>query len=269
METQQRPGGHWSAANPIPTVQKFIAMLNEKERERQKRIKEANEAEKQGQLQDDAETIPHRANLRQRSEGRKVTDPTTGRDVEIDDVNKHFLKAAKDPQVTYLVVIRKNELTSYEAVRTECESREAHCKSNTRSRRSPAYRVLQPAKTDPFQAKAEYKHNQDITAPPDPIAEGATSDVPIHGEKTNILFHPTPSVSYEPMFKVLVKRAAALCMGILVAITVAGRILGGNLMGLVLLAVCITSAVWLWMREVIRQGRDLEWRSEQLRGEIV
>jgi len=36
----------------------------------------------------------------------------------------------------------------------------------------------------------EYKHNQDVTAPPD-VMEGTTSDVPIHGEKTNILFHPT------------------------------------------------------------------------------
>jgi hypothetical protein len=55
----------------------------------------------------------------------------------------------------------------------------------------------QPIKTDPSQSLADYKEAQDVTAPPDPVAEGTTSDVPIHGEKTNVLFHPTPSVSYE------------------------------------------------------------------------
>lgn len=39
-------------------------------------------------------------------------------------------------------------------------------------------------KTDKSQSGEEYSHNQDITAPPDPVAPGSTSDVPIHGEKT-------------------------------------------------------------------------------------
>jgi Ca2+-dependent lipid-binding protein len=123
--------------------------------------------------------------------------------------------------------------------------------------------------TDPSQTNPEYKEKQDITAPPDPIAEGSTSDVPIHGEKTNILFHPTPSVSYEPMFKKLEQRAGGLCIALLVAIVVLGKMFGGALTGLIPLGMCIASAVWLWMKEVVRSGREIEWSSEQSRGETA
>jgi hypothetical protein len=128
---------------------------------------------------------------------------------------------------------------------------------------------LQTVKTESTQSNPEYKEKQDITAPPDPIAEGSTSDVPIHGEKTNILFHPTPSVSYEPMFASLEKRASGLCIAILIAIVVIGKMFGGSLKGLIPLAACITSGVWLWMKEVVRSGREVEWSSEQTRGETV
>lgn len=129
--------------------------------------------------------------------------------------------------------------------------------------------TLQPIKTDPNQPLAEYKENQDVTAPPDPIAEGTTSDVPIHGEKTNILFHPTPSVSYEPTFAALEKRASVLCIGILVATVVVGKMFGGALKGLIPLGMCLSSGVWLWMKEVVRSGREVEWHSEQTRGQVV
>lgn len=123
--------------------------------------------------------------------------------------------------------------------------------------------------TSSSQSNPEYKEKQDITAPPDPIAEGSTSDVPIHGEKTNILFHPTPSVSYEPTFKALEQRAGGLCIGILVAIIIVGKMFGGALKGLIPLGMCIASAVWLWMKEVVRSGREVEWSSEQTRGETA
>lgn len=110
---------------------------------------------------------------------------------------------------------------------------------------------------------------QDITAPPDPIEPGSTSDVPIHGEKTNILFHPTPSVSYEPMFVELERRAEALCAGILLAIVILGKMFGGSLWGLIPLGACVSSGIWLWMKEVVRSGREVEWSSEQSRGEMV
>ena len=123
--------------------------------------------------------------------------------------------------------------------------------------------------TSSSQPYEEYKETQDLTAPPDPIAEGSTSDVPIHGEKTNILFHPTPSVSYEPTFKALEQRAGGLCIAILISIIVVGKMFGGALKGLIPLAMCIASGLWLWMKEVVRSGREVEWSSEQSRGETA
>jgi hypothetical protein len=132
-----------------------------------------------------------------------------------------------------------------------------------------AHFYSQSIKTDPSQSGEEYRYAQDVTAPPDPVAEGATSDVPIHGEKTNILFHPTPSVSYEPTFQALEKRAGALCIGVFAAIVVLGKMFGGRMVGMIPLAMCITSGIWLWMKEVIRSGREVEWESEKTRGVTV
>ena len=101
------------------------------------------------------------------------------------------------------------------------------------------------------------------------MAKGSTSDVPIHGEKTNILFHPTPSVSYEPMFASLETRAGGFCIGVFFATVLLGKMFGGSLKGLIPLAACIVSGIWLWMKEVVRSGREVEWSSEQSRGETV
>jgi Ca2+-dependent lipid-binding protein len=124
-------------------------------------------------------------------------------------------------------------------------------------------------RTDSNQSGEEYRNAQDVTAPPDPVAQGSTSDVPIHREKTNVLFHPTPSVSYEPMFEAVEARANVLCAFVLLAIIVVGKMFGGSLWGLIPLAICVTSGVFLWVKDLIRQGRDIEWSSEQKRGETA
>ena len=114
----------------------------------------------------------------------------------------------------------------------------------------------------------EYRRNQDVLAPPEAL-EGATSDVPIRSEKTSILFYKTPSVSYEPMFAILEQRANILCAGIFIAIILVGKAFGGRLLGLIPLAMFIGTGVYLWAKDLIRQGRDLEWSSEQERGETA
>lgn len=93
--------------------------------------------------------------------------------------------------------------------------------------------------------------------------------MPIHGEKTNILFHPTPSVSYEPTFAALEKKAGGLCIGLLLAIVILGKMFGGALKGLIPLGACVASGVWLWTKEVVRSGREVEWDSEKTRGRMV
>ena len=184
-----------------------------------------------------SEATPHTETKAGKEGTRKtVHDPTTQKEVQIEDVNPDFMKAVENPQLSVP---------------------NANLGKDT------------PVKTDPSQANPEYAHNQDVTAPPDPVAEGSTSDVPIHGEKTNILFHPTPSVSYEPMFAALETRAAGLCIGVFIAIVLLGKMFGGSLKGLIPTAMCIVSGIWLWMKEVVRSGREVEWSSEQSRGETV
>jgi Ca2+-dependent lipid-binding protein len=120
--------------------------------------------------------------------------------------------------------------------------------------------------TDPSQSGEDYRRAQDVTAPPDPVAEGSTSDVPIHGEKTNILFHPTPSVSYEPMYASLEKQAGGLCVAGFLAIVILGKMFGGSVWGLIPLGACVVSGFWLWVQNLIHSGREIEWSSEQERG---
>ena len=185
--------------------------------------------------------------------GKIVTDPVTGKNIEvsrqgavstdiklicaqISDVNEEFVNNAKNPTLSVPNANLGKETT---------------------------------VKSDSSQENPEYKKMQDITAPPDPVAEGSTSDVPIHGEKTNILFHPTPSVSYETMFATLETRATAMCGGVFLAIVILGKMFGGSLKGLIPLGACVASGFFLWMKELIRSGREVEWSSEQSRGQTA
>lgn len=191
----------------------------------------------QVQAGDTSDAVPHQETKAGKPGTLKtVHDPVTQKDVQIENVDESFMEAVENPMLSV-----------------------------------PNANLGKPTtvKTDASQSNPEYKHNQDITAPPDPVAEGSTSDVPIHGEKTNILFHPTPSVSYEPMFAALETRASGLCIGVFIAIIVLGKMFGASLKGLIPTAMCIVSGIWLWMKEVIRSGREVEWSSEQSRGEVV
>jgi len=97
-EQQKRaPGGHYSGANPIPTIQKFVESLDRDKKDRDKRIKEEHSRKLQ---QTQADATPHKASDAAKSGTRQtVTDPTTGHEVVIEDVNKDFMKASQDPKV--------------------------------------------------------------------------------------------------------------------------------------------------------------------------
>ena len=64
-------------------------------------------------------------------------------------------------------------------------------------------------------------------------------------------------------------RANMLCAGIFAGIVVVGKILGASLWGLFPLGACIASGVFLWIKDLIKHGRDVEWKSEQDRGEAA
>lgn len=242
------PGGHYSGANPIPNIQRFVESLDADKKERDKKINDQMQNKNAGEAVDHVNVQKLKA-----PESRKVvTDPVTGKEVTIEDVNKDFMKAVINPQVGRLMCV-----SIWRANHFKLSVPNANIGKET------------TAKTEPTQSGEEYRRNQDITAPPDPVEPGSTSDVPIHGEKTNILFHPTPSISYEPLYEALEKKATILAAGIVVAIVVLGKMFGGALYGLIPLAMCIASGVFLWMKEVIRSGRELEWESEKTRGQHV
>ncbi|KAI1506323.1 hypothetical protein F5X99DRAFT_130921 [Biscogniauxia marginata] len=225
-------GGHYSGNNRIPNIREFAASLDKEKRERDAKI----DAEQRGNKKDGDVKAHTNQSHPTKGQGRIVTDPVTGKQIEIDDENTDSKEATENP---YLSVPNANL-----------------GKETT-------------AKTEPTQSGEEYRKQQDITAPPDPVATGSTSDVPIHGEKTNVLFHPTPSVSYEPMFAIVEQRATILCAVVFFAIILAGKLFGGRLLGLIPLAICISSGIFLWMKDLVRRGRDIEWSSEQKRGETA
>jgi len=68
---------------------------------------------------------------------------------------------------------------------------------------------------------------------------------------------------------IIEKRATVLCLGVFFAIIFVGKAFGGRLLGLIPLAMCVSSGIFLWMKDLIRQGRDVEWSSEQKRGETA
>ncbi|KAH7311667.1 hypothetical protein B0I35DRAFT_357579 [Stachybotrys elegans] len=222
---------HYSGANRVPNIQQFMEQLDTQKKERDQAI---DEDVKRNNNQSEAQE--HRNSREDKRDMRKVRDPVTGKDVYIRDVKIDYKDVVDNPKLS----VPNENLGRPTTVKVSSDM-----------------------------SGEEYRRAQDITAPPDPVEEGTTSDVPIRSEKTSILFYKTPSVSYEPMFEALEKRGNVLCAGIFFAIIFVGKFFGGRLIGLVPLAFCVASGVFLWVKDLIRRGRDMEWASEQQRGEAA
>ncbi|KAK6225808.1 c2 domain-containing protein [Colletotrichum tabaci] len=233
-------GQHYSARNKIPNIHEFVAQLDKEKRERDAAIeaedKQHDKIERHAQKQPSDESKDHVPSKKERKKTKTVRDPVTGKDVEIEDPKDDFEDVVENPQISI-----PNQNLGKEAT----------------------------ISTSSKQSGEEYRHAQDVTAPPDPVEPGSTSDVPIHSEKTNVAFFKTPSVSYEPMFEHLERRANILCAGIFFSIVIVGKFFGGALYGLVPLGFCVASGVFLWVKDLITQGRNTEWSSEQERGETA
>lgn len=92
-ENKKGPGGHYSGKNPIPNISRFIQSLDAEKAERDKRIEE-----EQAQNVDVSDHVE--ATKEAKKEGKKiVTDPVTGSEVEIEDVDKEFMQKSKEPTV--------------------------------------------------------------------------------------------------------------------------------------------------------------------------
>jgi hypothetical protein len=71
------------------------------------------------------------------------------------------------------------------------------------------------------------------------------------------------------MYVALEKRTTILSAGVAIAIVVLGKMFGGALYGLIPLALCVSSGIFLWMKDLVRRGRATEWQSEKERGQHV
>lgn len=71
------------------------------------------------------------------------------------------------------------------------------------------------------------------------------------------------------MYVALETRTTILTAAVTISIIVLGKMFGGALYGLVPLALCVGSGIFLWMKDLVRRGRAHEWQSEKERGEHV
>jgi hypothetical protein len=92
-------GGHYSGLNRIPNIKEFAASLDRDKRERDARIDdELKKNTRNGGIKEHQAEKGHLA-----GHGRVVTDPVTGKEVQIDDETTDFRKAVEDPHVGYLL----------------------------------------------------------------------------------------------------------------------------------------------------------------------
>jgi sRNA-binding protein len=111
-------GEHWSGANPVPTVQKFMQHLDEEKKERDQRIdaetqaknkarteEAARKKEKERRGEDPNETDntgdvnEHKPREVSQAKIRTVTDPTTGKDIGVEDQDEDSMETVKNPTV--------------------------------------------------------------------------------------------------------------------------------------------------------------------------
>ena len=102
-QQQVKPGGHYSGHNPIPTVKQFVENLDRDKKSRDKKLDDEAALHRQQQKQTKGakgEAQPHQAPERQvKGTEKTVTDPTTGNEVVIADVNKEMMKEVEDPHL--------------------------------------------------------------------------------------------------------------------------------------------------------------------------
>lgn len=97
---QHGPAGHWSAANPIPTIHKFVETLDKDKKDRDQRIDEEVKRRQQN-AHDQGQPFDQEAADVQKKGTRQVTDPVTGKQIEIEDVQKKYMEESKNPKVGF------------------------------------------------------------------------------------------------------------------------------------------------------------------------
>jgi len=119
------------------------------------------------------------------------------------------------------------------------------------------------------QSLDEYRHTQDVTAPPD-AEPGTTEDVPLKGEATNVLFHPVPGVDFTDGFAALERNTGMLCISIIVGIIALTWLFSKRgFIGSILTAILVSGGVWFWMKRIKEEAENIRWATEKTRGETA
>ena len=111
-ETVKVPGTHYSGQNKIPTVNQFLERLDKDKRERDKAIDEENKQKtaNKSKARQDGDAIPHQEQkFTVKGSQKQVKDPTTGKDVVIEDVNKDMMESVRNPMVYSTVSNQRQE----------------------------------------------------------------------------------------------------------------------------------------------------------------
>lgn len=88
-QQQHVPGGHYSGANPVPTVKKFVESLDVGKKDRDKKLDAGNN-----------EPQPHEAKLPPKKGQKTVTDPVTHNEVVIENAKKNMIKEVDNPKLS-------------------------------------------------------------------------------------------------------------------------------------------------------------------------
>jgi len=127
-DQKRAPGGHYSGRNPVPNIQRFIESLDAEKKNRDAQLEAEMKANRSnGEVKDHVESQPKGV----KGTRKTVTDPTTGNQVQIENVNAHFMKAAEHPVVCrkYPFLFILNCPNNFPALCAECERGERNCKS--------------------------------------------------------------------------------------------------------------------------------------------
>ena len=123
----------------MPTINKFISNLDKEKRDRDKEIDRINkERKKQAKAGQDGDVQPHQETTHIKSNQKEVTDPVTGKQVVIEDVNKDMIKHVTDPVVRcYTICFQRLDFDSVHlAICAKCKPWQRHSKYQQESSHS-------------------------------------------------------------------------------------------------------------------------------------
>jgi hypothetical protein len=96
-DAKHAPGGHYSGRNPVPNIQRFLENMDKDKKARDAQIDAQATAPSAGP--DAMDHSPDNKPVGVKGTRKTVTDPTTGKQVQIEDVDANFMKSVDEPVV--------------------------------------------------------------------------------------------------------------------------------------------------------------------------